>query len=187
MKFLKYLALIIVTSCSPAYAGVVYDANTKSATITGPTNIKLHVDVISTLRNNNVETVFMWGNGGEYYRGLDIGRAIRESGARIIIPSGKRCISACAFSAIGSKKLIIDGELLFHKPFALAVSTMDRVEDIVTKHGGAYMDMAIYLNEMGYDLSFAKDIITKTSPCLFMVMTDGKEIGMEDNCRDLAR
>ncbi len=170
---IKTLLTLLVLS-SPANADVKYDPGTRSVTISGPTTTYQYNQVYKVFTDNAVDTVYMWGPGGEFYAGLSIGRIINDANVRLIVPYGKECVSSCAFAAIAADRVHIDGAMLFHRPFLIHVPTMTTVEDIAAHFGVAYLDMAGYLIDvMGDDgLQFAKRIIKDTSPCRFLSATN---------------
>jgi len=165
-----------------AGAGVTYDADTHTMTITGETTPYTLVRVNAVMSDNDVDTVFMSGPGGHFYASLDIGRAIRMEGARVIIPRGEKCVSACAFAALGATVVHADGDWLFHQPYIPMVPLNATLEDVARKHGAAYLDIAEYLVEMGRDIGLAKRIMLVGSVCRFVRMaSDGAET-TEDFC-----
>jgi len=165
-----------IAFATPMSAQVVYDKGTDSLTIFGNTdNLQLAL-VQRAFKENHVGTIYMKGNGGLFYTGLALGRAIRESGARVIIPTGTECISACAFAAIASEEVHVDGALLFHRPYMQLVPTNATIEEISGYTGGGYLDGAMYIVEMGYPLSWVKQMIVSTSPCLFIKVVDEAQL-----------
>lgn len=171
-----FIAALAVCFAVPASAGVTYDEDSRSVTVSGMTTNYLPLMLRKALAQGQVDTIYMWGPGGDYYAGLEIGRIIEQSGARVIIPSGKACISACAFSAVGANELHVDGQLWFHRPFTMGVSSMKTIEEIAGAYGAAYLDAAIYLAEMGFPATVTKQILTNTTPCKFIVVTDEEEV-----------
>lgn len=167
---LKYALMALVSSCSPVVADVLYHNETRSLIISGDTSKYQEIMVTRAFVNQSIDTVYMWGNGGEFYAGLSIGRSIKNSGARVIVPEGKECISACALAAKGSSDLLTDGPLLLHRPFTISVPAMANIEGIAGHYGAVYMDMAEYMIEMGYSLGFAKYVIENSSPCRFLAV-----------------
>lgn len=171
-----FLAALAVCFAVPASAGVTYDEDSRSLTVSGMTTNYLPLMVRKALAQGQVDTIYMYGPGGDYYAGLEIGRIIAKSGARVIIPSGKACISACAFSAVGADELHVDGQLWFHRPYTRGVSSMKTIEEIAGEIGTAYLDGAVYLAEMGFHPTILKQILSNTSPCKFIVIDDEDEI-----------
>jgi len=128
------------------------------------------------LAKHDVATVEMSGPGGYFLEGLFIGRLIRHEGARVVIPKGKQCISACAFAALASSQIVVNGELLFHRPWLSKMPAAMTIEEYAGKNGWAYMTMTRYIFEMGYTLNFASLIVTTTSPCKFIVVKSGAHL-----------
>lgn len=168
-----FLALIIV---SEARASVTYNEYSKSLLITGQTDRLQVFTAEKIIKENKVGTIYLYGPGGDFYAGLRLGRAIRESGARVIIPEGENCISACAIAAVGSEEIHVDGELWFHRPFYVYVPAMLTIEEIAAKYGEGYMDLAKYMEEMGFGIGTTKQILAVSKPCKFIVIVDAKQI-----------
>lgn len=170
-------AAALLLTATVASADVSYNEDTKSLTISGPTSSLQSVMAKRAFANNEIDTVYMWGPGGEFYAGLGIGRMIRDANVRVIVPTGKECVSACAFAALGSGEIIADGVLLFHRPYFKSVPTIATTEQIAAAFGLGYVDMTAYLVEMMGDVGFSasKAILELTSPCSF-IATVGDEV-----------
>jgi hypothetical protein len=167
---------LITALISPAAAAVVYDDTTKNLTITGRTNNLQASSVYRYLRDNDVLTVTLQGDGGDYYAGLRIGRLIEAEGSVVVIPTNKRCVSACAFAALGGDRVIVDGELWFHTPYLTSVPTTVTILGITQMFGRAYVDMTSYLAMMGIPMSFGHDLLVRTTTSKFVVIDDGAQI-----------
>ena len=167
---------LITALISPAAAAVVYDDTTKNLTITGRTNNLQASSVYRYLRDNDVLTVTLQGDGGDYYAGLRIGRLIEAEGSVVVIPANHRCVSACAFAALGGDRVIVDGELWFHTPYLTSVPTTATILGITQMFGRAYVDMTSYLAMMGIPMSFGHDLLVRTTTSKFVVIDDGAQI-----------
>jgi len=186
MGILKLLlaSFITITSLSLAQARdlktppvmsiniIKWDEESLTVKLIGPTTEFRRLLLIDVFAEHNVSTIVMYGPGGNFYTGLLIGEMIREEGATVIIPNGKECISACAFSALGASKLIVEGDLLFHRPYRTNISTFVPIEEVMAEGGRVYLDMAYYIMDMGYSFYFAKSLIWDTSPCKFIKIQD---------------
>lgn len=174
---LKYLiAAITLAVASPAAALVVYDETTKNLAVSGTTTNYQASAVYRYMRDNDVLSVTLSGNGGEYYAGIRLGRLIKAEGSTVIIPAEKTCVSACAFAALGGDKIIVDGELWFHAPYLTLVPTNVSILEITQMFGRAYVDMSIYLARVGVPMSFGYDILVQTTTGKFIVIDDGYQI-----------
>ena len=167
---------LITALASPAAAAVVYNDTTKNLTITGRTNNFQASSVYRYLRDNDVLTVTLQGEGGDYYAGLRLGRLIEAEGSVVIIPTNQRCVSACAFAALGGDRVIVDGELWFHTPYLTSVPTTVTILEIAQMFGRAYVDMTSYLASMGIPMSFGHDLLVRTTTSKFVVIDDGGQI-----------
>lgn len=174
MKFLVFCFSLLLAA--PAFAGVDYDPATKSLEITGPTSSYQAIMVNRAVANHEIDTIYMNGPGGEFYAGLAIGRKIAETGARVIIPSGSECISACALAAMAAEEIHVDGRVLLHRVFTMGVPSLVTVEEIGAHFGAVYIELASYMQEVGYPLSFTLQMVRNTSPCKFMVVDDESDL-----------
>ncbi len=168
--------LLAVFAAFPAWAGVKHNPNTRSLTITGSTTLTQLIAASNIMTEHEVDTVYLYGLGGNFYAGLKLGLRIRSEGARVIIPSGQQCVSACANAALAAPELHIDGELMLHRLYSLEVPSMASIEEISAFHGAAYMDWAAYMLEIGFDIAVTKQILENTSPCKFMVIKGEDEV-----------
>lgn len=167
-KYLRVLALALLPTS--ALAAVSYDETTSTMRITGPTNMVQVIAASNYLTENDVKYIEMWGPGGNMIMGLQLGNRIsRVEGVTVVVPKGKRCISACGFAAMGSKHIRIDGQMLLHRPFIMSVPVLWNVEEALAFMGRGYLLSAYYLEDHGYDRSVMNNIMEYTSPCKFMV------------------
>jgi len=166
-RLILAIALLIPTA---ATAGVDFNQQDNTLTISGPTTGWQAIQVAALVSTGKVQRVIMWGDGGDYYAGLTIGRLLKEVNPLVIIPGGKRCVSACAFGALGGKFVVVNGTMWFHRPYLTQVSTHFGIEEIAGQFGKAYIDAVDFVVRMGYPIDFARNIINDTSPCKYMVI-----------------
>lgn len=167
---------LLTLLATPVVAAVVYDDTTKNLTITGKTSNNQASAVYRFMRDNDVLTVTISGDGGDYYAGLRLGRLIDLEGSTVIIPAGKRAVSAAAFAALGADRVIVDGELWFHVPYLTMVPTNVTILEMSQMFGRAYVDMVSYLARMDIPMSFGHDLLVRTTPNKFVVIDDGYQI-----------
>jgi len=160
------LSLLPLTS----WAGVSYDEETKTATVSGATTSDQWVELNRVLASKEVRGLTMFGPGGDYYAGLALGRLIAEHNLVVTVPAGMKCTSACAFAALASPKVYVDGSLLLHRGYFRGVSTMITLDEFARLNSVGHHDGTKYLIEMGYTFNFAKMVIADTSPCKFIVV-----------------
>lgn len=168
MKLLALLTALVLPSL--AMAGVSFDKETKTLRITGTTDMIQVIRASNYMTEHEVQYIEMWGPGGYMTMGLQLGNRIsRETSATVVIPKGKRCISACAFAAMGSKHIRIDGKLMLHRPFIAGAPIMVPLEEVLAYMGKGYLQTAYYLEDHKYPRSIMDNMMTYTSPCKFMV------------------
>jgi len=168
------LTILALALPSLAMAKVSYDKETSTLRITGQTDMVQVLAASNIIREEEeIKYVEMWGPGGYMEMGLQLGNHISKiEGVTVVVPKGKRCISACAFAAMGSKHLRIDGKLMLHRPFIVAAPTTVPLEDILAYMGKGYLKTAYYLEDHGYSRHVMNNIMDYTSPCKFMVYKD---------------
>jgi len=172
---MKLLLAFLVALVLPtvALSEVTYDKETSTLRITGPTDMIQVISASNYMTDHDVKYIEMWGPGGYMEMGLQLGNRIsREETATVVIPKGKSCISACAFAAMGSGHIRIDGKLMLHRPFIAAAPILERLEDILAYMGRGYLKAAYYLEDHEYSRNVMRSMMKNTSPCKFMVYTD---------------
>ena len=171
MKLLAFLVALVLPTI--ALSEVTYDKETSTLRITGPTDMIQVISASNYMTDHDVKYIEMWGPGGYMEMGLQLGNRIsREETATVVIPKGKSCISACAFAAMGSSHIRIDGKLMLHRPFIVAAPIMERLEDTLAYMGRGYLKAAYYLEDHEYSRNVMRSMMKYTSPCKFMVYTD---------------
>lgn len=174
MKLIALLTALILPSM--ALSQVSYDKETSTLRITGQTDMIQVIEASNYMTEYEVQYIEMWGPGGYMEMGLQLGNRIsREDTATVVIPKGKKCISACGFAAMGGSHIRIDGKLMLHRPYIQAAPIMERLEDILAYMGKGYLKAAYYLEDHGYSRNLMNSIMTYTSPCKFIVY-EGKEV-----------
>lgn len=189
MKLLKVILTTLALSAS-AKAAVIYDPDTHSLTINGQTTVYQFASVQRELTEHEIDTVFMYGPGGDYFAGLRIGRLPHEENVRVVIPRDRMCASACALSALAARDIAIDGEMLFHKPYTGRVATLATIEDIAAAHGDAYLQLAEYLMQIGRDMRLARRLVNDTNRCVWLradAETPLDEMVIDDRCDEVIR
>ena len=179
MKLIALLTALVLPSL--AMAEVTYDEETSTLRITGQTDIVQVIDASNYIWEHEVKYIEMWGPGGYMEMGLQLGNHIsRIEGVTVVIPKGKNCISACALAAMGSNHIRIDGKLMLHRPFIVAVPTMTNLEETLAYMGKGYLKTAYYLEDHGYARPIMDSIMNYTSPCKFMVYEDLEVVERRD-------
>ena len=171
---ITYIFTMLVFVASTAAAVVRVDGNT--LTISGNTTRMQSVAVVNALKYNDIKRVRMWGSGGDFFSGLSIGYALSQEDVDVIIPTGARCVSACAFAALGAKKVFLGGELWFHKPFKPRYSTVDRLEDIDRAGQNIGINLSYYIWELDHPIRFLFEVIGSTSHCKYVVISKTSSI-----------
>lgn len=171
-KYLVVAASLLIGSAANAAVklddGILY--------ITGATTKGQAGAVRRVLDKQDVRRVVMYGRGGNYFAGLSIGYAIRQKDLTVTIPTGRQCISACALGAMGGERVMLGGQLWFHKAYRQEYGTLDSLEDIDKggqSVGAAFMHYA-YL--VGAPVNFVYEVIHNTSSCKFLIIDTTSEM-----------
>lgn len=162
------IGVMLLLIYSPAMAAVKLEG--KTLTISGNTTRVQAVLVEQALKRNDVERIVMWGNGGDFFSGLAIGIMIKESGATVQIPTGARCVSACAFAAIAAEKIMVGGELWFHKAYRPSYNTLESLEDIDQDGQRIGITLSYYAYKLDLPLRFMFEVVGTTTSCKFLVI-----------------
>lgn len=182
---LKRIAVALFGLLLPLQAqAAVTVVNDNVLYISGQTTTLQAARVTAALESFDIDRVVIQGPGGDFFAGLTIGHAIAREGAVVQVLTGTRCISACAFSAMGGRRLMIGGELLFHRPFLRYVDTSETIDRTVQRSEAVGVVMAAYGLNMGYDVRFIYDIARHTSPCQFIVIGSPRELEQFRNGND---
>lgn len=155
-----------------AYADVTYHEPTKSIVFDSATSTTSAAQFHNLIQQHQPTTVYLSGPGGDAYAGLYMGRLIKEHQLRVVVPEGKRCVSACAMSAMATPQLLNDGEMLFHRAYLPYVPTTVSIDKINQEVGKWNFEFVKYLIEIGYPLEFGRALNNLTSPCVFLVYDD---------------
>jgi len=73
------------------------------------------LDLRKALRNEKVNKVVLYSNGGFVNEGLIMAGIIHDKGLTTVIPKGAVCLSACAYMLFAGDQRLVDGELGVHQ------------------------------------------------------------------------
>lgn len=170
MKVLALIAALLFPVV--AEAKVSYDETTKTLRVIGPTNMPQVVAASNYIREEEINYIEMWGPGGSLQMGIHLGNHIDKTTATVVVPKGKSCISACALAAMGGDHIRVDGKLMLHRPFISSAPILPSIEEVLAYMGRGYLITAYYLEDQGYSRSIMQNMMSRTSPCKFMVYED---------------
>lgn len=165
-KLLTTMTLLLAMAL-PASAGV--QVLNGIMYISGDTNRQLEYQVRRAVEDHDIDYVVMQGDGGSTMSGLVIGYMLRREGVTVTIPTGALCASACALSAMAGDNLVINGVLIFHRPYYTADNPGDNIE-------WWYERYREYVEYMGGSSRFARAVIQHTRPCLWIQITDQQQL-----------
>lgn len=156
---------------------VQYNPETETLYLSGQTTMaQVFGAAIWLTGDNKASTVVMEGPGGLLDAGLMLGRMIDKSGATVRIDEGTRCVSACAFAAMGSDYVDIDGDLWLHTFYAPYVPTTINLMEIGQFHQEGTHKLMEYMMKQGYSNTLAQYLFSKTDYCNFLVVSDSEAL-----------
>jgi hypothetical protein len=170
------LALSLATS---ATAGVAtYDATTNILRMEGMTDKTLRDTTLRALQlhGDEIELIEMSGPGGYMSVLPEIVAAVQASGLPVMIPQGARCASACAFAAIAADTVLVQGHLMFHMSFISGYPMDATLHDILNHGQGNALDVTELLASMGFKQDFTAQLIKRTAPSQWFVVSNIYEI-----------
>jgi hypothetical protein len=174
MKILVVLLTLLMPT--QAYAGVRLDKETMILTLFGPTTEAQLSLTRTALKRNDIKQIRLYGNGGLFYAGLNIGELVKESKVTVVIPEGEYCMSSCAMIALAAEELFVEGSLGLHAPYLESVPvTMSPVE-YGAGAGHAFLDMAMFLMDKGFPLKFTQLIVGTSTPCSFLMIESEEQV-----------
>lgn len=165
----------VVAVVSPAEAAV-YKRDAHTLEISGPTTRRQAAEAIKEMRTNDIKRVIMWGEGGDFYAGLAIGIEIQREGASVQVPTGRRCVSACAFAAVASDKVMLGGELWFHTAYIPEYPLVFTLEQISTLGQQTGVQTLYYAYKVDLPAVFIWEIMGSTNACKFLVISDTSSV-----------
>lgn len=172
LKYLAVAASLLFTSA--AHAAVKVEDNVLY--ITGNTTKAQAAAVARSFKTHDIRRVVMYGRGGNFFAGLSIGYAIKQNNVTVQIPSGRQCISACAFAALGGERIMLGGQLWFHKAYRQTYATVESLEDIDKGGQSVGASLMHYSYLIGSPVVFTYEVIHNTSSCKFLIVDSTKEI-----------
>lgn len=125
---------------------------------------------IARLEKSPGAVLVMASPGGHLLEGIKLGEFIRDNDIKVIVPEGERCASACAFAAIASYDLTLDGDLWFHRPFLPLLDTRMSIEDAMNRHALITLQVVTYLKAMGVHDRLIEAIYSRSDRGKFIVV-----------------
>jgi hypothetical protein len=166
------VALLTLVGVQPTVAGVKWDAGTHQLELTGDSDENMLFAAAAIFINNDVATVVMSGPGGYATVGYAIGEFIQNEGSSVIVPEGQSCVSACALSAMASHDVVLYGELWIHAPYVTDLPIVATFYELYSVGAAGSISLSEYLFSIGYGTSMVREIYNKTSPEVFLKVTN---------------
>lgn len=115
-------------------------------------------------------------SGGLFYPDDPASAEIRIRGLPVVVKAGEICASACAYTAMASPDIRIDGLLAFHLPYNGAFAKEATLYDISQSSVEMTMLMAKRMFEQGWRLVLYYNIEQNTGLDTWMVFDDSQEL-----------
>lgn len=144
--------------------------------VTGATTKWQVTQAVGILSKHYIKRVVLFGPGGDFFGGLALGQAIKKEGAVVQIPTNTRCVSACAFAAMGGYNILVGGELWFHHAYRPMYEGDASLEEI-NKSGQIIGMTTLYYGYLqDIPASFMWEVVATTSSCKFLIIDNTKSM-----------
>jgi hypothetical protein len=137
-----------------------------------------HVVLYILINEHKPDVVTLNSPGGYVDQSLSIGRYFHKNGIPVRILEGDVCLSACAFAAIGSENLSIDGKLAFHTPYLPKFPTDKTLQDITNQHSTFVMKLVTYFNDVDYSSALLVEIFRRSSRENYVTFSSEEDLAM---------
>lgn len=126
--------------------------------------------------NDDVEYIELFSTGGKLFEIREPGIYIRERSLPVHVRKGEYCISACAYLALFSQDIKVDGQLAFHMPYAEEFSRELTLYDVSQSTVVTTLLLTHDLFANGWALVFYLAIASVTDINNYMVFESGDEL-----------
>lgn len=134
-------------------------------------------DIASVLEYSELSELRLNSNGGMLLSAYQLGFYIENNNISVVIDKDSICVSACAFSAIRSKNLVINNEgLLFHLPYTLEMGIHETLEEFKKMNDVSLSLMIRYLRELNFSLDFIDILVYESGIKRFVVIENIEDI-----------
>lgn len=173
------LVLSVSASCSEELEFIEWEGQ-RTILFNGPFLEGTSDRLKAFLNENSERKMIMNSPGGIFTEGIATGEIIREMGVIVHIPSRAVCISACAFAAIASEEINIEGIIAFHRPYydqegVPESQIMSRKDIFVGGHVTGQIALH-YLMQMGFSPTFSGYVMANTSEEVFLIIKKTVEL-----------
>jgi len=134
------------------------------------------LDSFITKYHKSLNHIELASPGGNMVEIRDPAKSISKYGIPIKIRAGDACISACAYLALSSKDISIDGLLAFHLPFFSNYSVSDSLYDISQSTVELTIAMVDYLFENEWKMIFYHTVASNSDDRIYVVFDDEKDL-----------
>lgn len=88
------------------------------------------------LKAKRYDAVWLQSGGGHVSAGIDVGLALRQATAKVVVPSNAQCVSACTIAFMGGliREVIDARSFRVHSSSALARQSADYVSEMLHKY-----------------------------------------------------
>lgn len=134
--------------------------------------------IIREMTANNLKILVMNSPGGLMKQAEYLANFVKSQNIEIQIPENAWCVSACAFAAIASDKIVFapGSALLFHAPYLDSVSTNRSLEEIMVNHSRYINSFNRVIDSYGYGFDFWELILTKSSRTKMIMIASQKDL-----------
>lgn len=127
------------------------------------------------IQTGKYENLQLDGPGGHFRPGMILGNIIRESNIRVHVKEGDVCISACAFAAMASQDLTIEGKFALHPPYPNFDMDME-LRDYISINNKGYFAMVMYMLDHGYNMDLIEAITSHSNASEYVVFDNEENL-----------
>lgn len=125
--------------------------------------------LVMALTSFSFDKLVLESNGGLMLEAMMLGKLLNTTDIEVLIEKDTLCVSACAFAAMSSEKITLDGKLVFHAPYYPTIPTEDSLYTVFKNVSLMTIELADWFLETGYSVSFLELIYENTNNDTFMV------------------
>jgi hypothetical protein len=127
------------------------------------------------LQTHRPAVLEMNSNGGNLSALAAPGQTIRRQKIRVRVLEGEYCLSACAFMAMYSPSIDIQGQLGFHVPYRLYFEYDETIQDVYNNGVFVTISMITQFHDNGWPMYLYYWMAHETNRLTYMVFTDSVE------------
>ena len=184
MKKILYTLVALSFLASPVIAQqrvesfkLTWENNNKTVLLfTGDVKKGLVAAIIAKWQESHFTKLIMNSPGGLSYEGSKLSRFIKKTGVSVLIKKGTGCMSACAYAAISSPNLVVNGVIGFHMGYLPEFPQTMSIEKYTKVIRASDLDSLGNIAINNYSLMLYAIILRESSRDVFIVFFDENDL-----------